>query len=110
MNRKMNGDAKPGFASRRVRLALAMKIAFAILAANVGFAAAKALRIKAPEPQPACVVAGGSPVKPFILPIDWSESTAVAQSDPAQDCHGVPVETGIAARGQTSRFDCGKAL
>ncbi len=110
MNRTTNGFAKRGFASRPVRVALAIKIAFAILAANVGFAAGKALLVKAPEPQAARVVVGGSPVKPFILPIDWSESTTVAQSDPAHDCHGVAVETGVAARGQTSRVDCRKAL
>jgi hypothetical protein len=89
MNRRMNGIAKPGFASRPVRVALAMKIAFAILAANAGFAAAKALRVKAPEPQPTRVVAGQSPVTPFILPIDWAEPAAVAQSDRTQDCRGL---------------------
>ncbi|MBM3551730.1 MAG: hypothetical protein FJX45_08160 [Alphaproteobacteria bacterium] len=110
MNRTTNGFAKPGFASRPVRVALAMKIAFAILAVNVGFAAAKALLVKAPEPQAVRVVADGSPVKPFILPIDWSESTTVAQSVPMQDCHGVAVETVVAAHGRTSRVDCRKAL
>ncbi|MGJ0395884.1 MAG: hypothetical protein ACR65U_06645 [Methylocystis sp.] len=88
MNRRINGVAKPGFASRPVRVGLAMKIAFAILAANAGFAAAKALRVKAPQPQPARVVAGQS-VRPFILPIDWAEPAAVAQSDRAQDCRGL---------------------
>ena len=112
MNRTTNGFAKTGFASRPVRIALAMKIAFAIVAANAGFAAAKALFVKKPEPQPARVVANQPPIKPFILPIDWSESTAVAQSDPTQDCHGVSVETdeGYGVRGQTIRFVCRKAL
>ncbi len=51
-------------------------------------------------------------MKPFILPIDWQESTAVAQSDPTQNCHGVTVETdeGYGVRGQTIRFVCRKAL
>lgn len=89
MNRTTNGFAKPGFASRPVRVALAMKIAFAILAVNVGFAAAKALLVKAPEPHAARVVADGSPVKPFILPIDWAEPAAVAQSDRTQGCRGL---------------------
>ncbi|MBM3562405.1 MAG: hypothetical protein FJX48_04425 [Alphaproteobacteria bacterium] len=110
MNRTTNGFAKTGFASRPVRVALAMKIAFAIVAANAGFAAAKALFVKTPEPRPSRVVAYQSPVKPFILPIDWRESTAVAQSDPTQDCHGVAVDTGEGVRGQTIRFVCRKAL
>ena len=92
MNRTTNGFVKPGFASRPVRVAVAMKIAFAILAADVTFAAAKALLVKAPEKQPVHVVAGASPVKPFILPIDWRESTAVAQSGPTQN-YGVAVGT-----------------
>lgn len=110
MNRRINGFAKPGFASRPVRVALAMKIVFAILAANIGFAAAKALFVKEPEPRPAHAAAGQSPVKPFILPIDWAESTAVAQSDPAQDCRGAAVETSEGARRQTIRFVCRQAL
>ncbi|MGD9541247.1 hypothetical protein [Methylocystis sp.] len=110
MNRRMNGIAKSGFASRPVRVALAMKITFAILAANVGFAAAKALIVKTPEPQPVRVVADHSPVKPFILPIDWRESATVAQSDPTQGCYGVAVDTGEGARGQVVRFVCRRAL
>ncbi|MBM3576452.1 MAG: hypothetical protein FJX40_02075 [Alphaproteobacteria bacterium] len=112
MNNTMNGIAKSSFASRPVRIALAMKIAFAILAANVSFAAAKALLVKTPENKAARVVAGASPVKPFILPIDWQEQTSVAQSDPTQNCHGVTVETdeGYGVRGQTIRFVCRKAL
>lgn len=112
MNRTMNRTTKSGFASRPVRIALAMKIAFAILAANVSFAAAKALLAKSPDTQPARAYAGASPVKPFILPIDWQESTAIAQSDPTQNCHGVTVETdeGYGVRGQTIRFVCRKAL
>jgi hypothetical protein len=110
MNRTMNGIAKFGFASRPVRIALAMKIAFAILAANAGFAAAKALLVKTPEKPAARVAAEESPVNPFILPIDWIESTAVAQSDPAQNCPGATVESGAGPRGQTVRFVCHKAL
>ncbi|MGD9656406.1 MAG: hypothetical protein AB7U61_02000 [Methylocystis sp.] len=110
MNRRMNGVANPGFASRPVRVALAVKIAFAILTANVGFAAAKALLVKTPEPQPARVVAGHSPVKPFILPVDWRESATVAQSDPTQFCDGVAVQSSEGARGQVARFVCRKAL
>ncbi|TLG79187.1 hypothetical protein [Methylocystis sp. B8] len=112
MNNTMNGIAKSSFASRPAPIALAMRIAFAILVANVGFTAAKALLIKTPEGQAARVVADASPVAPFILPIDWQESTSVAQSDPAQNCHGVTVETdeGYGVRGQTIRFVCRKAL
>ena len=112
MNRTMNDTTKSGFASRPVRIALAMKITFAILAANVSFAAAKAVLVKTPESQPARVVAGASPVAPFILPIDWQESTSVAQSDPTQNCHGVAVETdeGYGVRGHTVRFVCRKEL
>jgi hypothetical protein len=112
MNNTMNSATKPSFASRPVRTALAMKIAFAILAANVSFAAAKALLVKNPETHPARVVVSASSVKPFILPIDWQESTAVAQSDPTQNCHGVAVETdeGYGVRGQTIRFVCRRAL
>lgn len=111
MNRTTDRTTRT-FASRPVRVALAMKIAFAILAANVSFAAAKALLVKAPESQQVRVAASGSPVKPFILPVDWQESTTVAQSDPAQNCHGVVVETdeGYGVRGQAIRFVCRKAL
>ena len=112
MNNTTNRTTKTSFASRPIRIALAMKIAFAILAANVSFAAAKALLVKAPDSQPARVAADASSVQPFILPIDWQESTAVAQSDPTQNCHGVTVETdeGYGVRGQTIRFVCRKAL
>ena len=112
MNRFMNRTTKTSFASRPVRIALAMKIAFAILAANASFAAAKALLVKAPQAPAAHVAASASAVKPFILPIDWQESTTVAQSDPAQNCHGVVVETdeGYGVRGQAIRFVCRKAL
>lgn len=109
MNRKMNGVGKPGFASRPVRIALAMKIAFAILAANVGFAAGKALFAKAPEAQPARVVAGQSPVTPFILPIDWREPPTVAESDQTADCRNVAAETDARVRGQSIRAACQKA-
>ena len=110
MNRTTNGFAKTGFASRPVRVALAMKIAFGIVAANASFAAAKALFVNAPEPKPTQVAAGAAAVTPFILPIDWQESTAVAQSDATQNCHGVTVDTGEGVRGQTVRFVCRKAL
>lgn len=113
MNNTMNRTTKSSFASRPVRVALAMKIAFAILAANVSFAAAKALLVKTPESKAAThAAAGASSVAPFILPIDWQESTSVAQSDPTQNCHGVTVETdeGYGVRGQTIRFVCQKAL
>ncbi|MGD9545280.1 MAG: hypothetical protein AB7F41_00955 [Methylocystis sp.] len=117
MNRPMNRTAKNrtaknSFAFRPVRVALAVKIAFAILAANVSFAAAKALLVKTPDAPSARIAASDSPVKPFILPIDWQESTTVAQSDPTQNCHGVTVETdeGYGVRGQTIRFVCRKAL
>jgi len=112
MNNMMNSAIKPSFASRPVRIALAMKIAFAILAANVSFAAAKALLAKAPDTQPARALVGASSVEPFILPIDWQESTTLAQSDPTQDCHGVAVEIdeGYGVRGHTIRFVCRKEL
>ncbi|MFO1102015.1 MAG: hypothetical protein U1E20_03805 [Methylocystis sp.] len=109
MNRTTNGFAKFGFASRPVRIALAMKIAFAILAANVGFAAAKALLAKTPEPQPVRVIAGQSPVAPFILPIDWAESKAVAQSHSTADCRGVAVGTGEGESGRMNSV-CRNAL
>jgi hypothetical protein len=111
MNRSANRPTRT-FASRPVRVAVAMKIAFAIIAANVSFAAAKALLVKAPESQQVRVAANASPVKPFILPVDWQEPTTVAQSDPAQNCHGVVVETdeGYGVRGQAIRFVCRKAL
>ncbi len=109
MNRAMNGFVKSSFASRPVRIALAMNIAFVILAANVGLAAQKALLAKTPETRPARVVASKSPVKPFILSIDWTEPTAVAQTEPAPDCRDAAVASGEAARGQ-ARIVCGKAL
>jgi hypothetical protein len=110
MNRSANRPTRT-FASRPVRVAVAMKIAFAIIAANVSFAAAKAFLVKAPESQ-VRVAASASPVKPFILSVDWQEPTTVAQSDPAQNCHGVVVETdeGYGVRGQAIRFVCRKAL
>lgn len=108
----MNLKTKTSLASRPVRIALAMKIAFAILAANVSFAAAKALLVTAPASKAARVADAASAVQPFILPIDWQETTAVAQSDPTQRCHGVTVETdeGYGVRGQAIRIVCRQAL
>lgn len=108
----MNRKTKTSIAARPVRIALAMKIAFAILAANVSFAAAKALLVTAPTSKAARVAESASGVQPFILPIDWKESTAVAQSDPTQNCHGLTVETdeGYGVRGQAIRFVCRQAL
>lgn len=108
----MNLKTKTSFASRPVRIALAMKIAFAILAANASFAAAKAVLVKAPETSAPHVPTRASAAKPFILPIDWQEPAAVAQANAEQNCHAVTVETdeGYGVRGQAIRFVCRRAL
>lgn len=100
------------FASRPVRIAVAMKIAFAILAANVSFAAAKAILHKAPEAAAPQVAARVSTTTPFILPIVAEEPATLAQSDAADACHTVDVETdeGYGVRGHVTRIVCHKAL
>lgn len=82
------------FASRPVRVALAMKIAFVILGANASLAAAKVLWTKAPE-------------TPAVA--------RVASTDrlPAKhECRTVDVETddGYGVRGHVSRTMCRDAL
>lgn len=101
------------FASRPMRAAVAVKIAFAIMAANMGFAAGKAYFHK-PEATLPVVAASVSAVKPFILPVEdraeaASEEIAVAS---AQSCHEVMVETdeGYGVRGKVVRIVCRKAL
>lgn len=110
MNRIANSMIKSGFASRPVRVDFAMKIAFALLVAAASFTAGKAILAKtqeAPAPQIATSV---SSVNPFILPIDWQEKTAIAQSD--ANCRSVSVDAdeGYGVRGKTTRFVCGNAL
>lgn len=88
------------FASRPVRAALAIKIAFMVLAADVSFAAAKALLHK--EPPAAASVIQHSAV-PVIIAVDT----------PAQpECRQVIVETdeGYGVRGSVTRWVCRKAL
>lgn len=62
------------FASRPVRAAVAVKIAFVLVAATAGFAAAKAHSAKSEAPAP-IVAASVSTVAPFILPVeDYAEA------------------------------------
>lgn len=61
--------ASSKIASRPVRAALAVKIAFAIMAANVSFAAAKAIFQMSGAAAPIVSSAGDS-AKPFIIPVD----------------------------------------
>jgi len=97
------------FASRPVRVAVAVKIAFAIMAANVSFAAAKAIFAK-PETNAPVVAASLSSVSPFILQIN-AVPEGVAQTD-TQDCREVVVSTdeGYGVQGSVTRVVCRKAL
>lgn len=107
MSRISNHMTK-GLASRPVRVDLAMKIAFALLVAAASFTTGKAFLAKeTPAPM---VETSVSSVKPFILPIDWEEKTAIAQSD--ADCRSVTVnaDEGYGVRGKTARVVCGNAL
>jgi hypothetical protein len=97
------------FASRPMRVAVAVKIAFAILGANVSLAAAKVYFSK-PEAVAPVVAERISTVTPFILPISAAPE-AVAAASP-QNCHEVAVETdeGYGVRGEVIRTVCRKAL
>jgi hypothetical protein len=104
------------FASRPVRAAVAIKIAFAIMAANVSFAAAKAVFHKT-NGAPA-VAASMSAVKPFILPVeDMSKAAPEAATQTVelaslQGCREVVTQTdeGYGVRGTVIRIVCRKAL
>ena len=105
------------FASRPVRAALAVKIAFAIMAANVSFAAAKAVFHKSPAQAP--IAATSSAVQPFILPIEEAPAapapSAAAQEVEVvslQNCREVVTQTddGYGVRGSVIRTVCRKAL
>lgn len=92
------------FASRPVRIAVAMKFAFLILGANASLAAAKVLWTKGQE------TSAHTPVVARIVPI---EAVAVATVEPAKDvCRQVEVETddGYGMRGHVTRWVCRKAL
>jgi hypothetical protein len=100
MNRKIFKFASCNFASRPVRVAVAMKIAFIIVAANVSLAGAKVLWSKGQETGVATSVATVAPA-------------TIAQSEPAKDvCRQVEVEVdeGYGVRGHVSRWVCRKAL
>jgi len=105
------------FASRPLRTAVAVKIAFAIMAANVSFAAAKAVFHKTDANVPA-VAASISTVKPFILPVEEKVEAAPEASSQAvevasvQGCHDVMTQTdeGYGVRGSVMRTVCRKAL
>ncbi|QGM99087.1 hypothetical protein [Methylocystis parvus] len=115
MNR--NDANRRKFASRPLRAAVAVKIAFAIMAANVSFAAAKAVFHKTDANVPA-VAASVSTVKPFILPVmDKAEAApeAVAQRIEVaalQGCREIVTQTdeGYGVRGSVTRTVCRKAL
>lgn len=103
------------FASRPVRAAVAVKIAFLILGANVSFAAAKAYFHAPAAP---AVAASVSAVQPFIIPVEEKteirpeaapQSVAVAS---AATCHEVLTQTdeGYGVRGSVTRIVCRKAL
>ncbi len=103
------------FASRPVRVAVAVKIAFAILGADVSFAAAKAYFHK-PAGAPA-VAASVSAVEPFILPVEDKAAQPDAAPQPvalagASTCRKVLTQTdeGYGVRGSVTRIVCRKAL
>ena len=104
-------------ASRPVRAALAVKIAFSIMAANVSFAAAKAVFHKPSADAP--IATTGSTVAPFILPVDDAPAapapSAAAQEveiASLQNCHEVLTRTdeGYGVSGAVIRTVCRKAL
>ncbi|HEY8160735.1 MAG TPA: hypothetical protein VIF34_00495 [Methylocystis sp.] len=103
------------FASRPVRVAVAVKIAFVILGANVSFAAAKAYFHK-PAGAPA-VTASVSAVEPFIIPVEDKATRPEAAPQPvavasASTCREVLTQTddGYGVRGSVTRIVCRKAL
>jgi hypothetical protein len=95
------------FASRPVRVALAVKIALAILGADVSLAAAKAYFAQSEATAPVAA-ASVSSAAPFILPLDGARETYAA----AANCHEVVVQTdeGYGVRGEVTRTVCRKAL
>jgi hypothetical protein len=105
-------------ASRPVRAALAVKIALAILAANVSFAAAKVVFHK-PQAAAPIVAASISTVKPFIVPVEdpaeaapQAETQTIEIASAPQGCHEVVVDAdeGYGVRGKVTRIVCRKAL
>jgi hypothetical protein len=105
-------------ASRPMRAALAVKIALAILATDVSFAAAKVVFHKPVSAAPT-VLASVSTVKPFILPVEDRAEAApeaatqnIEVASAAQGCREVVTETddGYGVRGKVSRIVCRKAL
>jgi hypothetical protein len=105
------------FASRPVRAAVAIKIALAIIAANVSFAAAKA--VFHDTTSPALIVLGtGASVTPFIIPVDEKAeaapeaSTRAIQVGSLSGCHEVVTRTddGYGVSGAITRTVCRKAL
>ncbi|MBL1256542.1 MULTISPECIES: hypothetical protein [unclassified Methylocystis] len=103
------------FASRPMRAAVAVKIAFLILGADVSFAAAKAYFHAPAAP---AVGASVSAVAPFILPVEEkAEVRPEAAPQPvavasAASCHEVLTQTddGYGVRGSVTRIVCRKAL
>jgi hypothetical protein len=96
-------------ASRPMRVAAAVKIAFAILGANVSLAAAKVYFAK---PQAAPVAAARiSSVTPYIVPIAAKPETNLAAAN-TRSCHDVVVriEVSYGVRGEVVRTVCRKAL
>ncbi|WP_457796435.1 hypothetical protein [Methylocystis sp. S23] len=104
------------FASRPVRAAVAIKIAFAIMAANVSFAAAKAVFHKT-DAAPAAA-ASMSTVKPFILPVEDKSETAPEIATQAVEVASLPgcrevvtqTDEGYGVRGSVIRTVCRRAL
>lgn len=99
------------FASRPVRVAVAVKIAFAILGANVSFAAAKAYFHAPAAP---AIAASVSTVAPFILPVadNATPEAAPRSMAVAPTCREVVTQTdeGYGVRGSVTRIVCRKAL
>lgn len=106
------------FASRPMRAAVAVKVALAVMAANVSFAAAKVVFHKTETPAP-IVAPSLSTVKPFIIPVDDQPEAApqavtgeIEIASAAQGCREVVTETdeGYGVRGKVIRIVCRKAL
>jgi len=106
------------FASRPVRFAFAMKIAFVLIGANVSFAAAKAIFSTSGETPAAVkqIAAAPAPKKPVFMPV--SEATQVAAMDAAvksaqaRGCRLVDVQTdeGYGVSGHVTRTVCNRVM
>jgi hypothetical protein len=94
------------FAQRPVRPAVAMKIAFCLLAATIGLAAGKAVLAKSQEAPAVTRVA-------MALATPVAEPAFAPQIDAAREtCREVQVEIddGYGVRGHVARWVCRKAL